>query len=109
MKVEIIPIEEVELADFATSHGLKLVVRECAPRPAIMWSAQLEHPQDFVHVKDGQLLKSVIGRGMTGSEAVADYCRAIRGCILVIAPFKATRREFTAPHKLVPGGWWKKS
>ena len=87
--------------DFADRHSLTLVVKE---RPI---DREWVHGRYYAYVegaevKEGRLLRSTYGNGVTPDKAISEYAGRLRGLILVINADGDDRRELQCPNEWLP-------
>lgn len=89
------------LEEFATKHGLELVVTERIldrwhkERKSARYMARFRH----VEVKQGACLAGVYGEGDSPENAIKDYAQGIIGERLIINAMQNDRREIVAPNE----------
>lgn len=95
MKIDLIPIPEMTIEEFAEFHDLTMEVRE-RPYPEGD-SGRYYAAFNGAHVLAGPFLRGVFGNGATPEEAIKDYARKINLARLVWNPERPDRRELTVP------------
>lgn len=88
--------EPTELVDFATRHGLTLELRRNSVGDYLASFANAE----VLNVGIVGILSSEYGQGRTEDIAVERYAHWIRGRLLVVDAYRASRREIDVPHNL---------
>ena len=99
MKIKRKLILQMTIEKFADKHNLTLEVEE---RRNPSWGV----PPIYVNfidaeVKDGPILRGVIGNGSTEQEAIADYASRISCQRLVIGAYHQDRREIDVPRLII--------
>ncbi len=83
------------LEEFATKHGLEMVVTERILDKGARYMARFRH----VEVKHGAYLSGLYGEGDSPENAIKDYAQGIIGERLIINATQNDRREIVAPNE----------
>lgn len=87
----------MKLDDYCDAINVDLVVRRYASQNN-RWCARF----DRCEVKNGSLLSSEYGNGVTPEGAIEDYLKKIAGKRIILDAGTTNRREFTVPERLEP-------
>ncbi len=90
----------MNIEEFADIANVQMIIRRY-PLQHNRYSCSFEHAETKDH-ESSCILCSEHGNGDTPQKAIDDYCRKIRGKLLIINAYGDKRKEFGVPNNLQP-------